>query len=254
MPKYHFTAASENEVTIELPQTRLSIDLSNRPDPTMRSEYYASGDPLMRVDIARGSYILVDLASQYTLNKLHIGSTIRRHHLEQEGSLEERGSRVDLADVDISYAHIAVHQLKHWRNPNHRQMLKEEYKEVNGYWVTYRLRQLEISPQGLEKKIRGLQREVIGRLKHHPESKFVSEKVTELDSTFNEFFQLMKSTLPIGPAESRGGPKIVQDTSVVELAQDMYGLLRSIIEYVHPRINMNEVKNYWNRVWQWGDQ
>ncbi len=256
MPKYHFTDKGEQQ-GLDLPETRFSADLALSSDPPyMESDYFASGEKVMRIDLLRGSFILVDFIGGHPLDKLHVGSAIRRHHLEKEDCYEGKGPRVDLAELDITYAHLSIGHLKKWRRSDYRDKLREGYLEVHGYWVRPRLNQLNISQKGLEQKIREIQREITF-LKENPSRKFISQTVHTLDESQHELLNQMKESIQGNLAHSRTGrsaPKIIQEPRVLEIVRDIYSLLCSTLEYVDSQVDMSKATTYWSRVWQWGNQ
>lgn len=214
--------------------------------------YYQGSIDIMYLFQGRGSIGLTDL-SQDGFNKVHLGSATKNPHVE---SSHQEGLRIDLADFDLFYALERAKELEQWRSPSYRTELAEWYAKQNYPFRDRRLKQLGISPEGLEAKIFEAQGRV-SNLRQFPDSTYISERAKAIEQLFFVMLDLMKekSTKQI-PFAKKPKPNIVEALDVVEVTQQIYSLSRDILSFIKLNISVEQIvqaTNYWNRVALWGD-
>lgn len=243
----------------------------------LKSEHCTSGEKNMIIANCSGSLMVIDTArdiSTNPINKLHIGELVmRRAHAESYEHSGLNGFRVDLASFDIHYAKVMLQELLLWKDAAHRRELIEDYekqKKPDGsypsYYMSYRVAQLKISPEGLETKIKAL-REHMTWLKK-PEQKdrrrFVSEKVKGIESDSYKMVQLMgfevQGLEAIRAAQKNRGeltrkkenmPKIIHNEDIIGLASRVQRNARETLDFICPQINVIQVRDYWKDVASW---
>src|SRR3989344_6605480 len=253
-PTYHFVKEIPQVVARgELPLVRVTSE-HLASDFFDTAKYFLDGTVRFVVKNCLGSLILID-KTRKDLNKLHIGNLLIRHpHIEFYDSSGQEGPRVDLHEVDIDYAKRRLEELTLLRSPEQRRATLSRYSEppiCNWYSTPHRLKQLGISSQGLEAKIEEIQ-ETIEHLQAQAQNTFVSDTAKKLEemgyALIGTIAEKVKS-LP-KPLINRS-QKIISDPNVVSNVDEMYRLLNKIFDFVIPRVNLEEARNYWARVDAW---
>ncbi|MBM3234459.1 hypothetical protein FJZ19_05190 [Candidatus Pacearchaeota archaeon] len=221
--------------------------------------------PTLLVKDAGGSLILADVESSRLgkLSKIHIGKLlIRNPHMEvyREGGAE--GPRVDLHEVDLRFARERLAELLMWRDPKHRKALMARYSNppvCSWYSTQHRVRQLKISPAGLEIKIEEMQRlvDVFGR-KQNPT--FVSDTTCALEEMAAKLVRVINDRVGEAEVELRlhpksraemAKPKYLEVSGLLSHAEQMYSLLADVLNYVAQNARVEEASEYWQRIDAW---
>ncbi|MEK6888656.1 MAG: hypothetical protein AABW80_00955 [Nanoarchaeota archaeon] len=280
MAKYQFFQEPTKIDERNMPPKRIAVDYDSFNTDLFglyhESTHYEEGRRVMKIGNCEGSLMVIDSArdtTQNPINKLHIGElTIRRPHAESYEDRGIKGFRVDLSDFDTLYARRALAELREWRNPHYRKQLLENYEaqrkpsgEYKWYCMPFRVAQLQISPQGLEEKIRELE-ERIRFLRQSPQREtrhFVSRKAREIERNCYTMVSLMgietsllRSTQVNHEMTKREArvPKVIVNTDVFRLAQSINRDLTDVFDFVCPQIDIERAKNYWQEMLAWRDQ
>ncbi len=247
MPEYHIVRDS-NQVIADVSLVDRLIVTYN-PQGFDNALYLRNGEKALIINNYEGSLILIDL-SRTGLNKLHIGSKlIGDPHIEVYGSRKE-GSRIDLNRIDINYAQARLKELENWRREEYREQLREKYKLMGGYSVPHRLKQLNISPKGLEEKIEQM-RNLVARLENQPGNTFISEQVVEIEEQYSELIKILdKAAKKFGYL-----PRTIISSRLIESVEEVYSLIIKgfqVIEWpLH--FHLKEAEDYWKDIDSWGE-
>ena len=249
MPTYQFVNQQPDRK--DLPETRISaawaqIDFD-------KAEYTQLGDTGLLLKNCEGSIIIAD-KTKPGLNKLHIGELqIRNPHIESYQERGEEGPRADLHNWDIVYASERLNELLKWRDPQYLEGLRQRYAGFTWYSVPHRLKQIEISPEGLERKI-GEMKKLVHRLESIPDNNFISDRALLIEGRTSVLVTLMRlhrekfdKDVKIG----KGKPKIIVAPEILTKADELYRMLREILDFTVPKIDMEQATRYWQGVDAW---
>jgi hypothetical protein len=267
MPVYHFIKEQVETMPGILPPDRLTSTYRGRDPPCYkwdaleRIEGFTNNlkapderDAVRKLILGNceGSMTVVD-TSRKGINKLHIGSlTIATPHVEDYAYSGGEGPRADLFNFDLAYLGKMLNELLSWKNPEKRAQVKKLHEGCKWYSAPYRIKQLNISPSGLEKKIQELDK-VKRALEKLLEPDFVSKRahtierlgvniVEKMDGAIIDFSKIK---------HSKKEAKIIVNPDIVLLGDELYGNLQEIFDYVVPKIDLDRARNYWNEIASW---
>ncbi len=255
MPEYHFVP--ELIETNTLPADRITASYERKS--FNRARLFQSGEAAFILQDCLGSLILIDRA-RTGLNKLHIGELqIRNPHIERYDSKGKAGPRIDLNRIDIDYAQARLKELENWRREEYREQLREKYKLMGGYSVPHRLKQLNISPKGLEEKIEQM-RNLVARLENQLGNTFISEQAKEIEFESRVFRDLADkgasgfSTFGMTKKERRK-PKIIINPEIISKGNVIYDLIKKVFDFTenHENFDPQRAADYWKNVDSWGE-
>ena len=264
MPTYHFTDGNHTEGIVE-------IETEHKAGAFKRAQCYSTlpGNPkqypTLLIKDAGGSLILADVVGSKSgrLSKIHIGRLlIRNPHVEvyREGGAE--GPRVDLHEVDLRFARERLAELLSWRDPSHREALMRRYTTTpvcNWYSTPHRIKQLKISKDGLEGRIREMY-ELVASLAEKPDSTFVSDNTYTLEEMSTNLVRVIndkvraaeidQKILPKSRAEQQK-PKIIVAPETLFQACQIYHLLTAVLSYIARNAKVEESEQYWRKIDEW---
>ncbi len=238
MPLIHYVSGSE-EVLVQYTGKLVFGNLS----------YRRSDVETMQIFEAKGSVGFSDLTVR-GLNKIHVGSDIRHPHAE---SSDHDGTRVDLAELDVSYAKQYVRALESWRNPSTRCELAEWYAKHSGDNARTRIRQLRISPQGLEAKIQEARARVV-KLAGRSEASYLGTVIPILDCAFACLKDHLNPEVNVTAKDKeihKGKRLIVTAPHVISETLRVYKMLGDILQSIQTRTTIETAAQYWSRVEDW---
>ncbi len=271
MARYHFVRNTcEIPESNELPAERISAEYGkfemDRFGLFIDSEHLRNGQRYMKIGNCEGSLMVIDTArntSANPINKLHIGELmIPRPHAESYEHGGVLGFRVDLLEFDTHYLVQELKELESWRNPVHRKELIERYKaqtkpsgKPKWYSIPFRMQQLEISSNGLERKIEELE-EHLAWLRQEPQRetrRFVYERATAIENQSYKMVILMAQASQELKLTGRGSkkPKIVRNEDIFELSASIEGDLKAVLDFICPRVDVERARNYWEGITSW---
>jgi len=256
------------DYTIKKPSDEKQQKLNKHFGNFLKSHHYSSGKKTMVVGNCEGSLIVVDSERETELNpinKLHIGKLVgTTPHAEAYEHHGIKGCRVDLAKFDIKYALQMYTEMIRWLDPIYKVEARKKHESRQWYSVQYRLKQLDITNQGLERKISELH-EYIEELKKDPKRRLVSSNAAEIEResyamvglmNLDILYQHSKKTLRImnGLALKREAnePKIIINPDVFTIASEIQSRLKTVFNHICPKIDVQQAKNYWPLIEAWG--
>jgi len=263
MPKYHFIPSPIEELPRDrAPQSSIVAAYGKYERASWglfeEAEQVVKGERKFKIKNCEGSLILVDTTLDITknpLNKLHIGELlIRRPHIESYQHSGETGPRVDLAEFDYHYA-VEMHvELKKWRDPEHLAELRKRYDSLTWYCVAHRLKQINISQNGLEEKIAESKRNIFARFRATPEQKakrtFVSDKAKLIEADVSKVVSLMGHARQCAQTRKKQ-PTLIINPDIWNLAETIYSNLHEVMEFIRPQVNVEQARRYWDEVDAW---
>src|SRR3989344_1742895 len=246
MPKYHFTGQGAERLLAIYDGGGNLLEFSYGVD--IKS-------PNMVVKNAHGPLIFVDCASEFVIDKIHIGEGVMRSPHAENHRLLGRGPRVDLHELDFNYLRNRLEELRKWKNDSYRESVRDRYyKENDRYWARHRLRQLTIEGDRLEGVIDEHERlfeELSGN-----DSSFVSDNARSLECEAGNLDRVMTaSTEDIASAiksKKKSPKKVVDFPLAVNIGGLIYHKLKDLLTYINRHIDVESVNSYWPRVEQWG--
>jgi len=277
MPTYHFVRSEEELVGLgskDLPPNRLTVRLNVFPEydgmrPHSRkiiqefdkAHYYDSNQAVVLMGDCEGSTIFVD-RTRTGMNKLHLGElTIKRPHAESDESHGKEGPRVDLWRFDLPYAEEWFSELEKWRNPEYRRDLASSYSSLKWYCIPHRLKQLKISPQGLEFKI-GEVEQHMAKLRalpwESPQRDLVSRHAHIIETRYRQVVEMTCKAAQEKDRELRKAtrnvkikPKlIVQPDAILQMGR-IRRSLHAVLDYIVPKIDPKQAARYWDEIDSW---
>ena len=282
MPAYHFVQSQQEAEGLSdrvLPQTRFSVSLYAEPDHAYladhprsrkmirtfdRATYYNDGSHVLDVGNCEGSVIFVD-RTRKGVNKLHLGElTVKRPHAECEESHGKEGPRVDLWMFDLEYAEEWYSELERWRNPQYRADLAESYSHLRWYCISHRLKQLKISPEGLELKLAELQKHIESLQAMKPwgdrgdKRNLVSRHAHIMEERYRQTVELACKAAGKKDQEMRRAtrkekmrPKIIVAPEIILKVGRIRNSLVHVLDYITPNIDLTQAARYWDEVDSW---
>ncbi|MEK6893643.1 MAG: hypothetical protein AABX07_05585 [Nanoarchaeota archaeon] len=272
MSRYHFVrSACEVREGNELPAERISVEYGqyamDRFGLFIESEHFRDGQSYMEIGNSKGSLMAIDTARDIAvnpINKLHIGDLMmRRPHAESYKPHGVVGFRVDLLEFDTHYLKKELDELRNWRNTEYRRELIARYEaqkkptgEPTSYHIPFRMQQLGISPEGLERKIEELEKHLTW-LRQEPQRqtrRLVYEHATAIENRGYKMVILMAQAsqeLKLTGKNSKK-PKIIKNEDVFNLSALIEADLKAVFDFICPKIDVEKARNYWNEVVEWG--
>lgn len=277
MPTYHFVKSKEDLAGLGdnyLPPNRLTVHLNVfREDDLMRpysrkmtrefdkAHFYDSNQEAVLIGNCEGSTIFVDRTRQ-GINKLHLGElTVKRPHAESDESHGKEGPRVDLWRFDLPYAEEWFSELERWRNPEYRRDLVESYASLRWYCIPHRVKQLRISPQGLENRLGELEqhlaelralpweskkRDLVSRHAHIMETRYRQVVEMTCKAAREKDRETKKATRKV-----RMKPKFIVQQNVILQMGRIRASLQAVLSYICPKIDLEQARRYWQEVDAW---
>lgn len=261
MPIYHFVKEKQELEPGKLPKNRLMVTYRLKEPVAYdwgaleRVEMFSDDARKMIVGNCEGSLTVIE-NQRPEINKLHIGSlTIATPHVEAYENNGAEGPRADLFHFDFNYAKSMYDELVKWKDPQHRELTRRVYVEgPQWYSVPHRLKQLNISMKGLDRKIRQM-RKLKGSLRKLPDPNFVSRTALSMESQ-NEVMvgKMDKSVRDFhaqNPMFGKKHPKIISNPEIMSIGEGIYRNLQSLLDFVVPQIDVGRARNYWKEIDNW---
>ena len=220
--------------------------------------YYDGLDRQMLIKNVSGSTVLIDLASSHRLNKIHIGDlVVRNPHVEAnlKGGI---APRVDLHELDLTYAKQRLDELERWRDdPEYRGHLRDyHYRKGDIYFVRPRLRQLAVSDDELERRIEQHEN-LVRTLETRDDSGFAYPLTNAIEADVQTLNCAVKAEIEEylrTAVITKRKEKIILPLVVVDIARGIYDKLGFVLRFVNERANYRKAERYWDEVERWGPE
>ena len=270
MPKYHFVYETEEDllrrqITPNRVTATYSASFHGGLGNFSKAELYDNSERIMTFGNCEGSLIVVD-ETRNGINKLHVGELVMgTPHVEsKELPGQEQGPRADLFDFDIDYAKHQLKRLRDWRSEEVKDKCRKEWSGMKWYCVPYRMAQLDISPEGLERKIQEMEAH-ISILKGDQNRHFVRTRARKIElmagkvvpiMTFNaDVYDSEQEVLiekgVLGHRQREKISKVIADPEVLRIVRDMRILALEVMDFIAPKIDLERAKHYWQNLAAW---
>lgn len=246
MPKYHFTS-NEKRLLAEY-----------KGDGTfVESMYYNGSVESLAVKNVGESVAFISLTSGFFLNKLHVGQLFSNNPHAEVYSKTGLSPRVDLHDLDLQYALLRLEELKRWRDPEHREKMRDHYYRATARdYSRPKLLQLTVTKADLEQKI-DMHERMLENLSSRTDSDYVFQNSTYLEGCAANLVTVMNSAveaLPKPETRKKQPRKELDCSIVIEIAEEIQARLDELLGHINSRADFNIARNYWGDVVEWSDK
>lgn len=246
MPKYHFIGNGKR-LLAEYKGDRTFVE----------SMYYNDSGESVVVKNVGGSLAFVSLASGLFLNKLHVGQLFSNNPHVEVYSKNGLSPRVDLHDLGLQYALLRLEELKRWRDPEHREKMRDHYYRATtrGY-SRPKLLQLTVTEEVLEQKI-CMHERMLENLSSRTDSEYVFQDSTYLETCAGNLVTVMNSVieaLPKPETRKKQPRKELGCSIAIEIAEEIQARLDELLQHINSRADFATARTYWDDVVDWSDK